>query len=62
MPKLEKNEFRCAMCKGIFVKGRSDEEAFSEHLQRSPNIPIEETEIICDICFVIINKWMNDHM
>jgi len=57
MPKereLKKNEYRCAMCKEVFNKGRSDEEALKEYYERDTGIPIEECDLVCDPCYNII--------
>jgi hypothetical protein len=57
MPKervLKKNEYRCAMCQGVFNKGLSDEEAIEEFHKDFPEVLIEDTELICDDCYRII--------
>lgn len=59
--KLKKNEYQCAMCKGIFDKGWSDEEAKEEFYERHPTIPIEETDLVCDPCYLKITKDIEEH-
>jgi hypothetical protein len=56
MRKLKKNEYQCDMCKGIFDKGWSDEEAKEEHFGRHPDVPLEETGMVCDPCYKILLK------
>jgi uncharacterized protein with PIN domain len=51
---LKKNEYRCAMCKEVFKKGVSDEEAIEEFHKDFPDILIEDTSLICDECYRII--------
>jgi hypothetical protein len=51
---LKKDEFRCAMCNKVFTKGVSDEEAFDKFHEEFPDIPIEDTDLICDDCYRII--------
>jgi hypothetical protein len=51
MRKLKTNEYRCYVCKNIYKKGWSDEEAIKEEelifgLQHS-----EDDAIVCDGCF-----------
>ena len=51
--KLNENEFQCAMCKGIFNKGVSDEEADKEMKENFGDVtgPID---VICDNCYKAI--------
>ena len=49
---MKKNEFKCAICKGVFGKGLTDGEAekrlkeeFGEHWIT------EECEVVCDDCY-----------
>ncbi len=53
------NEFRCAMCKYVFDKAWSDEEAASEAAVYFPNVPLEETELVCDDCWQTIHPTRN---
>lgn len=45
----KENEYRCAMCKGVFGKGWSDEEAEKEYQEYFPKC--QDREIVCDDCF-----------
>ena len=47
---LKPNEFRCAMCEGIFTKGWSDEERKQE-LKDTFDVPEEECVTVCDVCY-----------
>lgn len=51
--------YQCAHCKGVFRKGRPDEEARTEFEQRHAGSTIPEAEIavICDDCFDGYAKW-----
>lgn len=58
MPKeraLKKNEYRCAMCQGVFNKGLSDDEAIENFHKDFPEILIEDAAIICNDCYRIIS-------
>lgn len=51
---LKQNEFQCAMCKGIFEKGWSDEEAEKEAEElwgKKTSISDPRMVIVCDNCF-----------
>lgn len=48
---IKENEYQCAMCKNVYEKGQSDEEAMSEAEENFPGVPGEEMEIICDDCY-----------
>lgn len=49
--KLGPNEFRCAMCGGIFEKGRPDEEAVAEREKLFGFLREEECDLVCEDCF-----------
>jgi DNA-directed RNA polymerase subunit RPC12/RpoP len=64
---MEKNGYRCANCGGIFIKGRSDEEAMKEYEENFEDIFEEdEVEIVCDDCYKLmmaeypIEKYFED--
>jgi hypothetical protein len=59
--KIKKNEYQCEICKGIFEKGWSDEEAKAEFYENNPTIPIEESGLICEPCFQLIMKDIAEH-
>ncbi len=48
---LGPDEFRCAMCREVFYKGRPDGEAAAEHEERFPTIPLDDCDLVCDDCF-----------
>ena len=51
---MQKNEYQCAMCKGIFEKGWSNEEAKAEAREFFGKPPKEWNDtplVICDDCF-----------
>lgn len=55
------NTFKCAACKGVFEKGRSDEESLAE--AKANGFPMDELEVVCDDCFKMVmgyNKNIND--
>jgi hypothetical protein len=52
----EFGEFTCALCKGIFEKGWSDEAAMKEMTDVLGEVPEDEPlDIVCDDCFNEIN-------
>ena len=51
---MKNNQYRCAVCKGLFVKGWSDEEAESEYADNFPGETLEEAELVCDDCYQTI--------
>lgn len=48
---MEKNEYQCAVCRNIYEKGWTDEEALTESKSIWGEIPEEEQAVICDDCF-----------
>lgn len=48
---LGPDEFRCAMCREVFYKGRPDGEAAAEHEERFPTISLDDCDLVCDDCF-----------
>lgn len=48
---MNHNEFQCAMCREVFEKGWTDEEAEAELVALWGNIPKEECGTVCDDCF-----------
>lgn len=48
---MEDNTYICAMCKGEFVKGWTDEEAENEGKRFFGEIPESEKAVVCDDCF-----------
>lgn len=52
MVKMRKDEYRCEMCRQVFKKGRSDEEALAEMEKNYDDAVLpEETGFVCDECY-----------
>lgn len=49
--RLKANEFRCAICGGVFTKGWSEEEAIAEMKKDFPDFILEQCDVICDDCY-----------
>ncbi len=45
------DQYTCTICKGIFDKGWSDEEAAAEKEEIFGSVPLEECDLVCDDCF-----------
>ena len=43
--------YTCALCKGVFEKGWSDEEALEEKIYLWGHIPRADCDLVCDDCF-----------
>lgn len=48
---MKKNEYKCAICGGVFEKGWDDEEALAELNDNFPNVEIEDCDVVCDDCY-----------
>ena len=48
---LKANEYQCALCKGVFNFGWSEEEATIELEKNFPGITKEDCAIVCDDCY-----------
>lgn len=49
---LDSNQYRCAECRGVFNKGRSDEEAMAEAESNGfGGVPAQEMVVVCDDCY-----------
>lgn len=48
---LEPNEYRCAECGEVFVKGWSDAEATAERETLFPCVAEDDCALVCDDCF-----------
>lgn len=58
----DKPTFTCAHCGGVFNKGWSDEEAWSEYRETQSEVPESEpTDLICDGCYVEFLAWLEAH-
>lgn len=59
---LKENEFQCSLCKGVFEKARTDEEAHQEAIENfGEEIANDEEEmmILCSDCFALVDP--KDH-
>lgn len=57
---MTNNEYKCAVCKGVFQKGWSDEEATKEATEvfgKHPDEWNDEVMTVCDDCY---NTMMSD--
>ena len=57
MNDFTKEEFKCAKCNQIYLKGWSDEEAELEYKEAPYNIPGDDRALICDNCFNKFQIW-----
>lgn len=48
---MKPNEYQCAICKGIFEKGLTDEEAKEQLLEEFGNYDSEDCDLVCDDCY-----------
>lgn len=57
---MEPNEYKCAMCGGVFEKEWSDEEAKAEQEDNGwGDIADEDMEIVCDDCYKKVMTQFN---
>jgi DNA-directed RNA polymerase subunit RPC12/RpoP len=56
---MKKDEYKCALCKQIFKKGLTDEEAEEQFKKEFPNLKFgeQEQDVVCDDCFNKLNDW-----
>jgi hypothetical protein len=55
------NTYECAACHKVFKLGWTHEEALEEFNRDFPKVPIEETDIICDICYKKMTKYFKKY-
>ena len=48
---MKDNEFRCAICKQVFITEFTDEEAEMQLAEEFPGYIKEECELVCDDCY-----------
>jgi len=48
---MKDNEYQCAICKEVFEKEWSDEEALAELKENFGDISTEDCELVCDDCY-----------
>lgn len=51
---LKQNQYECAVCRGIFDKGWSDEEAKEELQQEFPGYSVDDCDIVCENCYKLM--------
>jgi hypothetical protein len=49
---MKDSEYECNMCRGIFEKGWTDEEAKAE--AEKNEFPLDECSLVCENCYNII--------
>ena len=56
------DEYECAVCNGVFIATRGDEEARAEKQKIWQPVPgpISE-EVICENCFQEVLKWAQEY-
>lgn len=54
---MQSNEYQCANCDGIFIKGWSDEEQDAEFSTNFPGIRQQDAVVICDDCYIKVTSW-----
>ncbi len=54
---MKKNEYKCKVCKGVFLKEWSDEEARLEMERDFPNLPKGEQATVCDDCYKKVTNY-----
>ncbi|MCP4612126.1 MAG: hypothetical protein GY845_25810 [Planctomycetes bacterium] len=52
---MNENEYKCAVCGGVYEFGRSDEEAKEELNNNFPGSPVADCAIVCDDCYIGID-------
>ena len=45
------SQFRCAVCRNVFVKGLPDDEALAELTESFPGFTPDECHLVCDDCY-----------
>jgi hypothetical protein len=54
------DQYKCAMCDGVFIKGWSDEEAAAE-LKATFNVSPNECDLVCNDCYERIKGGFDAH-
>ena len=57
--RLASNEYRCALCGNVFVKGQSDAEALAEKRAYFGDVPEEDCAVVCEDCWQKIHPQRN---
>jgi hypothetical protein len=48
---MKGNEYKCAICKGIFEETLTEEEAVEQLNEEFPGFTPDECDIVCDDCY-----------
>ena len=49
---MEKNEYKCEICNGIWIKDLTDEQCEEQFKKEFPNMERQENDgLVCDDCF-----------
>jgi hypothetical protein len=48
---MKSNEFKCFICKEVFEKGWTEQEAIVELNANYPGFTIEDCDMVCDDCY-----------
>lgn len=59
--KIPPHQFQCDLCKGIFDKGWTDEEANAEAIETFGGLHPDDG-ILCDDCHKEYMKWFENHI
>ena len=54
---MTSDEYRCAICEGVFAKGWSEEEAAAEFAAEFPGVDLSGTVLVCDDCNQQFVEW-----
>jgi hypothetical protein len=52
---MEANEFQCELCRGIYEKGWSEDDAKAEFGKDFPGFQLSDAGLICEDCYNKIN-------
>ncbi len=60
---MKDNEYKCAMCGGVFEKGLTDEEAMKECVENfgEEMASAEDNDVVCDSCYKNIYPQEHPH-
>lgn len=51
---MKMNEYQCTLCKGVFEKAWSEEEALTELGETFPGVGTDDCALVCDDCYKAI--------
>jgi hypothetical protein len=50
----QSNSFTCEQCKGVFIKGQTDEESMEEANKAFTPEELADTVVVCDECWKLL--------